>query len=371
MTIRATNPQRLFLATTVVAALSSHGCTVLIDESTTPICEAVPAEWQAVLDGTKLDRAALSVWGASPTDVYVVGGPVGNSGFESLLLHFDGSTWTDMHPGGTDTYWRVAGSNDDDVWMVGEHGRITHWDGNVLEEHDSGTNATLWGVWAASTQSAWAVGGTPEGGTSADNDIVLHWDGETWSRVTLPGEPLGVSLYKIYGTSAENGTDNLYAVGERGVIWHRQNGEWKLESDPPLASGKLITVSGCSATEVYAVGDNDLLRSDGVSWVRDESIVLGNLAAGVSCNIKKGASRAENELLVVGNGGLKQRFVGGVWLDESDSPPYVDLHSSWSDGEGAYWAVGGDFASLPTPGAARLGVVARHGCGHVSGKLAK
>ena len=58
-------------------------------------------------------------------------------------------------------------------------------------------------------------------------------------------------------------------------------------------------------------------------------------------------------------------------LDESDEPPYVDLHSSWSDGEGAYWAVGGDFASLAIPGAAREGVVTRHGCGRLSGSLVK
>ena len=355
---------------TILLGLAS-GCTVLIDESSTDLCEASPPEWQAVLDGRTLDRAALSVWGASPTDVYVVGGPVGNSGFESMLLHFDGHAWTDLHPGGTETYWRVAGSNDDDVWIVGENGRITHWNGDELKEYESGTTATLWGVWAASTQSAWAVGGTPEGGTGAPNDIVLHWDGESWSREVLPGAPLGVSLYKIFGTSAENATDNLYAVGERGTVWHRQNGEWKLESDPPLAEGRLITVSGCSATEIYAVGDTDLLRSDGKTWVRDNDIVLGNLAAGVSCQVKKGADRSENELLVVGNGGLKQRFIGGKWQDESDQPPYVDLHSSWSDGEGAYWAVGGDFASLANPGAKREGVVTRHGCGRLSGAFAE
>ena len=189
------------LAGTVILA----GCSD--PEPVKPIPPAPPA-WHVVLDETTLDRAVLSVWGSSPTNVFAVGGALGN-GQESLVLHYDGKAWKELHPGGTETYWWVGGSGPNDVWMVGENGRATHWDGSVFQEHASGVMATLWGVWAASPTDVWFVGGTPEGGPAKPNDIVLHWDGQGFTNVTLP-KALGRSFYKVWGTNS----DDLYVVGE-------------------------------------------------------------------------------------------------------------------------------------------------------------
>lgn len=313
-----------------------------------------PPAWQTVLDGGDLDGVALSVWGSAPGDVYAVGGPLGNDGFETLAVHFDGQGWQRLHPGGTETYWWVAGSGPQDVWMVGEKGRITHWDGAAFEEHASGVTATLWGVWAASAKDAWAVGGTPNGGTGAPNDIVLHWDGAAWSPEPLPGAPLGRTLYKVWGSSA----DDVYAVGEKGTIWRRAGGAWTL-LEPALTPGKLLTVSGCGAGEVYAVGGSAVLRSNGQTFA-EVDVALTNLVNGVACGPSGSA-------LLVGDGGQKQRLVGGAWIDEFILEPYDDLHGAWSDGQGAFWAAGGDFYGAPVAGKKRRGVVARFGAGMVSG----
>jgi hypothetical protein len=40
-----------------------------------------------------------SVWGSSATNVFAVGGPVGGPG---IILHFDGSAWSQMQSGVTD-----------------------------------------------------------------------------------------------------------------------------------------------------------------------------------------------------------------------------------------------------------------------------
>jgi hypothetical protein len=310
-----------------------------------------------VLDKGDLDRAVLSVWGSGPDDVFAVGGPLGN-GQETLALHFDGEAWKELHPGGTETFWWVGGTGPSDVWMVGEQGRIAHWDGAAFEEHTSGTTATLWGVWAAGKADAWAVGGTPEGGVGAPNDIVLHWDGKAWSKVALPGSSaMGRSLYKIWGTSS----DNLYVVGEYGTIWHKKGADWQLESDPPLASGTLFTVAGSGASEVYAVGGFDVLRSDGSSWQKVD-VSLGNGVNGV-------ASGGAAEAAIVGFGGLKQRLEAGAWLDDFTVPPHADLHAVWADGAGTYWAVGGAFVASSQPGAAREGIVARFGPGRVASAI--
>jgi hypothetical protein len=306
-----------------------------------------------VFDGTTLGGTVLSAWGTGPDDLYVVGGPLGNSGFSAVAVHYDGAAWTQLSPGGSDSFWWVSGSGARDVWMVGENGRITHWDGAAFQDHPRLTTATLWGVWAASPTDAWAVGGTPEGGTAKPNDVVLHWDGISWTQEMLPGMPLGRSLNKVWGTAS----NDLYAVGESGTIWHRKGSTWNLEPNP--ATSNLFTVYGCSATDVFAVGGQDVLHTDGRgTWTR-VNVTLGNSVNGVTCN-------PGGAVLIVGFGGLKQRLVSGTWVDEFTSEPYGDLHGSWADGHGAFWAAGGDFISSAAPGKHRRAIIARYGAGTVT-----
>jgi hypothetical protein len=312
------------------------------------------AEWKVVIE--HLDGTLLSMWGTGPKDIWTVGGPRGNAGFKSLVLHFDGTAWKRLDPGGTDTYWWVHGTGTNDVWMVGENGRITHWDGSAFKETPSTTTATLFSVWAASPNDAWAVGGTPGGGTNQPNDVLLHWDGASWQPSPI-AKPAGRTFFKVWGT----GSDNLYVVGEAGTIWHRKGTTWSAEPNP--AHGTLLTVHGCSANEVYAVGGRDVLRSDGTTWTA-LSPTLTNDVNGVSC-------RAAGEVVIVGSGGSKQRLANGIWQDDFGTVPYSDLHGAWSEasGEGSYWGVGGEFVSNPQPNVSRQGVIARFGKGSVPSTL--
>jgi hypothetical protein len=243
------------------------------------------------------------------------------------------------------------------VFFVGEAGRITHWDGSAASELDSGTSATLWGTIAFAPDDVWFVGGMVGGAATQPDDVVLHYDGDTFEPMTLPGAALNRALFKVWGTSS----DDLFVVGEGGVIWHKQGETWLLESEPLLAEGNLTTVHGCSATDVYAVGGRDILHYDGAAWSRVEK-QLGSDVNGVVC--VDGSTAA-----IVGMGGLKQRMVDGVWVDEFTVPPNDDLHAVWADETGAYWAVGGDFVLTPKPNFARHGIVARYGPGKVAATL--
>ena len=330
------------------------------NDAATPDTSAPDAgsAWQVVLDGTALTRDLLSVWGSSTRDVFAVGGPLGNTPLPALALHFDGTAWHDLAAGGGDSFWWVYGSGPNDVWMVGEKGRMTHWDGTALTESPRMTPATLYGVWVFSPTDAWAVGGTPEGGASAPNDVLLHWDGAVWSPSPLP-QALGRTLFKVWGTDS----NNLYAVGEAGTVWHKKGATWTLESSPPLAQGTLFTVFGCSASEVYAVGGRDVLRSDGAAWAKVD-LTLTNDVNGVGC-------AAPGVVAIDGFGALKQRLVGGAWANESSDPPRVDLHAVWADPSGAFWVAGGDFVASPSPGKPRAGMLARYGLGSVSATIAR
>jgi hypothetical protein len=344
--------KRWLLALLVVACSEPHGH---VDPS------AIPPAWQTVFDKSVLDRTLLSVWGTSGSDVFAVGGPRGNSGYEALVLHFDGTTWRDLHAGGPETYWWVHGSSPQDVWFVGEQGRMTHWDGTSLSESPRKTTATLFGVFAFSPNDAWAVGGTPE--TGGPDDVLLHWDGTAWTDSPLP-KTLGRTHYKVWGT----GSDNLYVVGEAGTIWHKKGSTWALEGDnPPVAHGTLLTVTGCDASHVFAVGSRDVLSSDGATWsAMSPAPQIFNDVNGVACSQD---GKGGVGLLVVGFGSLKQRFEGGAWIDDSSQEPLTDLHGSWTDGAGSYWVAGGDFAGPPSPGKPRAGVLARYGPGTVTSDL--
>ncbi len=311
--------------------------------------DAGPREWKVVLQ--KLDGALLSIWGSSATDVYAVGGPHGNAGFNALVMHFDGATWKRLDAANTDTYWWVYGIGPKDVWMTGENGRISHWDGAAFKHYASGTTATIFGVWAASATEAWAVGGTPGATGSDPNDLLLHFDGTTWSPSPLP-KKLGRTYFKVWGT----GPDDVFVVGEAGTIWHRTGGAWTLMSEPPVAHGTLLTVHGCAPNDVYAVGSRDVLHYDGAAW-KPEPVTLLNDVNGVSCGARNGAG----EVLIVGSGGLRQRREEAAWQDDFGAPPYKDLHGAWVDPKGGLWAVGGDFVAQPQPNVTRDGVIAHYG----------
>lgn len=304
--------------------------------------------WQVVAEGTAVGGAVLSVWGASAQDVFLVGGSLGNGG-ESVVWHHDGTALQRLHPGGTETYWWVSGWDGTHVYMVGEHGRVTTYNGQSFQDLPRPLDVTLWGVQAFAADDVWVVGGSPGRHTSQPNDIVRHYNGTDWVEETLPGTPLGASLFKVWGTSAQD----LYVVGEYGTLWHRSATGWVLQSadySPALAQGTLFTVHGCDTGNVWAVGGNALLHQTGGVWApHPEATVRG--ANGINCSA--------GAVTVVGFGGLKLRITDTGVQDATFDQPFGDMHAAWTDEGGNVWVVGGDWLSPARPGVDREGLLAR------------
>jgi hypothetical protein len=360
---------RLALGLVLMACSTSNGSASPADAGSdagdpdaSDAADAFP-EWTPVLE--HLEGSLLAIWGTSERDVWTVGGPLGNAGFESLVMRFDGDVWRRSSTGGTETYWWVHGTAPNDVWLVGEKGRITHWDGTRFEERASGTTATLFGVWAAAPDDAWAVGGTPDR-PDAPNDVILHWDGTAWAPEVLP-EPKKVALFKVWGSSK----DDVYVVGETGLVWHRTSAAagWKREAEG-VALGRLTTVTGCSAAEIFAVGGRDLLTSNGTTWKRSDAVLVNDVT-GVACAPAGAPARAWGRAVIVGGGSLKLRLVGDTWESDFGSKPFADLHGAWVDPTGAFWGVGGNFNATPRAGVSRDGVVARYGPGTITQTIAR
>ena len=73
---------------------------------------------------------AYGLWGASATDVYVVGGlTAANQGQQSArAYHFDGTSWSRINEvAGAGALYDVCGTSGNNVWMCGANGRLLHY----------------------------------------------------------------------------------------------------------------------------------------------------------------------------------------------------------------------------------------------------
>jgi hypothetical protein len=308
-----------------------------------------PSGWTPLFDRAQLTRPLLSI-GGKDRDVWLVGGPVGTPGLTTAIEHWDGAVWSAIPRAGTETLWWVWAAPDGTVWMVGEKGLVLRWRAGALETLPSGTDVTLFGVWGSSADDVWIVGGTPGAGAGPGNDVALHWNGTRFDGT--PGPPAkGDAFFKVWGAAA----NDVWIVGEAGTAWRRTDAGWQDHAAELATLDSVITVHGCSATDVWAVAGQGIYRFDGTRWAPAAGVQVSSGANGVAC----GARGA----LVVGNGGLKLRWdrAAGRWSDDTlQEPYYSDFHGAWIGPDGSLWAVGGNYnapASAP-----REGMAAFQGC---------
>jgi hypothetical protein len=305
------------------------------------------AAWSLVLDGDDLDRVVLSAWASSADDVHIAGGGLGN-GLGQLALHFDGSEWRELDTDSGASFWWVWGNGPNDVYYVGENGRAVYWDGSVAIDMATPTADTLFGVWGSDAGDVWAVGG--DAVSDPTTGVILHLEGGLWVDAT----PAGVdgALFKVWGTAA----NDIYAVGQRGLILHWDGSEWTPQSCDTDVS--LFTVAGGSAGDGWAVGGGPATvcssSGDG-TWTAVDTGVPAGILNGVSVS-------PEGDVWVVGMGGVKlHRDTTGAWLDETNNPPFVDLHGVWAETSGIVYTVGGNFYAPGSTGSTRVGVVGYYG----------
>ena len=200
-----------------------------------------------------------SVWGSSATDIFAVGFVFDGVFEESLIFHFDGTDWRRMQVTGQvrPSLVDLWGSSATDVYAVGQNdedapstGVVLHFNGTswapVLQRQSFAPNS----VWGSSATDVFVAGFQVE---ETDQEpffrsfgTIFHFDGASWSRVTLP-PGVGV-LNEIWGSSASD----VFAVGEDGIIVHFDGSQWT--STKPTGKG-LIGVWGFSPGDVFAVGE--------------------------------------------------------------------------------------------------------------------
>lgn len=235
--------------------------------------------------------------GLSATDVLAIG----MQGQTSVLLRFDGSSWSPVTDPGVSPNPMFAGDGGGSIFLKKLYqavpGNMVRYDGSSFSEMSEPGPGVVWGSSATDLfgtngssiyrhdGTAWVVvanmAGFGEAWGSSARDIfaigdgIMHFDGAYWSPMQTP---VRSDLHDIWGSSASD----VFVVGGKlglGAALHYDGAAWSRMILPPGSTPRAVW--GAAANEVFAVGQmlNEtcveghcysgpglILRYDGTDW---------------------------------------------------------------------------------------------------------
>ena len=207
----------------------------------------------------------FGIWGASPSDLWAVGGT--SDGRNGFVWRLEGDAWVDeasfpADVGADAAIWKVYGIAASDAWLVGSNGVSLHWDGSTLTPGETGVGSSLFTVHANASRFV-AVGGF-------GNGIIVEYEGGAWHNVTPSG------IQGLSGVYVGEG-DFAVAVGAYGTVHLRDAGGWhEVDTGYPLVESyhaAWVDPEG----GVWAVGGQTTSLTDGVLLHRGEMLPEGTL----------------------------------------------------------------------------------------------
>ena len=241
------------------------------------------------------------VAGTSAGNGWAVGftGTITSASARTLILCWNGTTWTQVPSPDPGTSRRIAGvaaASDGSAWAVGCTGcdsstsasgstLILRWNGTAWTQVPSpnpGTNSYLNSVAVAPDGTAWAVGDT-DSTAYVLRTLILRWNGTAWTQVPSPNPGRGPGMGSYLSGVAVTPAGTAWAVGytdSSGVISAlilRWNGNaWTTVPSPSPAdsyrSGVAVTPDGTAWAVGYTGGNTSasirtlILRWNGNAW---------------------------------------------------------------------------------------------------------
>jgi hypothetical protein len=226
--------------------------------------------------------------------IYVAPGTLGTSLFQTLIEHWDGTSWTIVPSANTVTtqtniLTSVTCASAADCWAAGYYYSasnggipgltqtlIEHWNGtswsivaspNILAAEDH----ILTGVTCTATADCWAVGYhylSTYATSPIYQTLIEHWDGTSWTIATSPNTS-AAQQNVLFGATCNSASDcwavGFYVTGDAGVvnaffqtlIEHWDGTSWSIFASPntTTAQSNLLYGIGCSSTyDCWAVG---------------------------------------------------------------------------------------------------------------------
>ena len=281
-----------FIATTFVFALLFLAQPILVFAASTSGWQIVPSPNKSTV--TFSTNNLFGVAAISDSDVWAVGtfnGSNNNSAInETITEHWNGSAWTLVPSPNVGTkgssLFAVSAASTNDVWAVGRvqtsssasgnRTLIEHWNGSawsvIASPNPSSEGDNLMGVAAISATNAWAVGFFENNAMSAEQPLILHWDGSTWS--VFPKIPnINMMAEAITARTASD----IWAVGTdtastTNIALHFDGTQWSITPSASFSSAQqhISGVAAIAANDAWMVGSfertNHLLQPLALHW---------------------------------------------------------------------------------------------------------
>jgi hypothetical protein len=288
------------------------------------------------------------VWSVSATDVWAVGE-------FGAIVHYDGSTWSNIAGGQGDRLLDVWASGDDDVWVASQsdgvlHGGMKGFAPASVPDADA-DNADVKALWGSSADDVWAVGsaifhfdghawttsmkladdaslvcGTGAAdvwvaGATAGATFVLHYDGHGWTRMpsSSDGDP-----YAIWCS----GPNQPWIAGEYASLVRWDGAAWV---NVPSPGDGWMTLGGSGPTDVWAAGDR-VFHYDGHAWAEQS---VGDDAFAFTDGV---SGQGSEDVWLVGESGKRYHFNGKAWREVGDAMAGLPQGEALED----LWGAGGE-----------------------------
>jgi hypothetical protein len=180
-----------------------------------------------------------------PDDVWLVGAA-------GTIVRLNGGQLSAI-PSPSDGIAALWASASNDVWAGGPTGPY-HWDGAEWSQPGITTAPNLRGVsalWGCGPKDIWAVGG-----------IATHWDGTTWTGVTVPSDAIITDggFRAVWGSACNDvWAGSLSDASGMGAIYHYDGSVWtKVETRPAQQ------LAGVGKSDVWSLAQGRLFHSNGV-----------------------------------------------------------------------------------------------------------
>ncbi len=280
-------------------------------------------------------EAVLSVRGTSATDVWAVGADAG-LGDGPLVLHYDGTGWTELETGTSGSLWSVQ-PTETGATMVGADGVILDYNSasGTFTQQPGPTGITLLGVWGAHGNDLWAAGGDL---VRIENPAVWRNVGGTWAQYV--DDTTKLFGHKTYLTGVSGAAaDDLWLIGTQEILAHFDGQGLTLVERGNKNDLASVCNTGAFAVSVGGLQSAYILHEeeDG-DWDSHSPALQPQL---------KAVDASLDQMVAVGSRGVVLRYVGSEWVPDPVAVNYYDLTAVWLDPDGGVWIGGGDLSAQP------------------------
>jgi hypothetical protein len=212
------------------------------------------------------------ITGTSASNITAVGTGDINTGAgtivqESVAFHFNGTAWSEMTIPANVELGPVLAFSATNLWSVNNNGDAEQFNGTTWTTTSLPVPTTLpdldmTSISGSSPSDIWAAGTAFQEGLHRDNSPVLeHFNGTSWSNVTVPAKGGLTDVVDISPTDA-------YAATTLGEILHWNGTTWTA-LNATTQTGAAVTgsaVAALSPTDVWIAGLNTLDNFNGTTW---------------------------------------------------------------------------------------------------------